>query len=105
MTIDDARTLHQKAWDSLFDLVMLINGLLQSLDIMARRAIGITPVTGFVIEFDTGLARQLLDEIDTLTPQVSAGIEEVNQCAGKIGKPQIQWRPMEIRDDELRWRQ
>ena len=34
---------------------------------------------GMLIEFDTDLARQLMDEIDTMTPQIFAGIKDVDE--------------------------
>ena len=89
MTIGDTWKLHREAWNRLFDVVELRNKLLRRLAILATRAMDMTPATGMVIEVDTGLARQLLDEINTLTPRIFAGVAEVNLYAEQIGKPII----------------
>ena len=99
MTAGDARTSYGKAWDRLFELLVQRNKSLRCLNMMVSLTTEVTPATGMVIEFDTSLARQLLDEVDTLTPRISEAIEDVNKDAEKIAKPQIQWRKLYLPDD------
>ena len=92
MTTGDLRKLYREAWNRLFEVVKLRNKLLRRLDVMATPAISITLATGMLIEFDTDQARALLAEIDRLTPRLKAGVEEVNQYAGRTGSPVVKWQ-------------
>ncbi len=90
----DFRTPYRDAWNRLFGLVKLRNQRLQRLNSMAAPAMSLTLTTGMIYEFDTDLARELLNEIDELTPQIKAGIEEVNGYVDKIGTPEIRWQTL-----------
>ena len=99
MTIGDSGTPYGEAWERLFQLLLRRSNLLRHLELMVSLTKEGTPAAGMVIEFDTPLARQLLDELDTLTPLISAEIEEVNKYGERIGKPQIKWRKLYLSDD------
>jgi hypothetical protein len=90
----DFRKPYQEAWNRLFEVVKLRNKRLQHLNTMAAAAMSLTLTTGMIYEFNTDLARGLLNEIDDLTPQIKAGIEEVNAYVDKIGTPEIRWQTL-----------
>jgi len=94
MVTGDFRKLYRDAWNRLFEVVKLRNQRLRRLDTMAAPAMSVTMATTMIFEFDTDLARQLLVEIDELTPRINAGMEEVNGYAAKTGAPTVQWRSM-----------
>ena len=94
MVTGDFRKPYREAWNRLFEVVKLRNQRLRRLDMMAAPAMSLTMATSMIFEFDTNLARQLLAEIDELTPRINAGIEEVNGYAAKTGAPTVQWQSM-----------
>ena len=99
MAMDDVCALHDQAWKQLSDLVQERSRLLRSLAQMATIAAEITPATGMMVEFDIEKARPLLDQVEDLTPQIAAGIVQVNRHARGIGKPQIRWFKIEAEND------
>jgi hypothetical protein len=92
----DFRKPYREAWNRLFGLVKLRNQRLQHLNSMAAPAMSITLAASMIYEFNTDLARELLNEIDDLTPQIKAGIEEVNGYVDKIGTPEIRWQTLPV---------
>ncbi len=51
-----------------------------------------------VIEFDAGVAQEILARVHQLTLEISVAMGEVNQWARAAGKPPIQWRRVDLRD-------
>jgi hypothetical protein len=51
----------------------------------------VLPVEAHVAEFDTAMARRILDKIDALTPPVQEALDEFNQQLAKINRPPITW--------------
>ena len=98
MPSEDVGPLHEAAWEHLCELVSQRDKLLHSLEAAARVAMDITPAIGVVIDYDSISARDLLDAIDQLTPRIVAQMEELNGYARQIGKPEITWRKIDLRD-------
>ena len=94
MTVGGARKYHDAAWKRLLDLVSARNKLLRHLDMMARPSVDSSPTEGFLFEFDTAQARELLAAIDELTPRITAAMEEANTYAEKMGLPRIRWQSL-----------
>lgn len=80
---------YEAAWKQLSDLVRARNDRLDELKQLTAPAADLTLATGMYYQFDTGRARAILQEIDRLTPAILAGIEQVNDLAGAIGRPKI----------------
>ena len=98
MLSEDIRTFHEAALQRLSGLVSERDKSLRLLEITARVATGITPATGMVIEFDIASARNLVDAIYELTPKIAAQMVELNGYARQLGKPDIIWQAIDIRD-------
>lgn len=98
MSGDDLRTRYDAAWNRLLDLVSQRDKLLHRLDAPIHVAMDITPTRGMVIEFDTVSQRSALDAIDQLGPQISAAMAEVNELRPQLGKPEIIWQKVDLRD-------
>ena len=94
MATGDLRKQYRDAWDKLFEVVKLRSQHLRRLDKMVAPAMSVTMATSMIFEFDTDLARQLLAEIDELTPRINAGMAEVNGYAAKTGTPTVRWQSM-----------
>ena len=88
----DKIRLYAEALERLTTLVKMRSLLLRRLHAAAEVAANITPAVGMVVEYDTGSARALLDEIDAMALSVAAGVDDVNRCAAEIGKPPIRWQ-------------
>ena len=90
----DFRKPYRDAWNRLFEVVKLRNQRLRHLDMMAAPAMSMTLATGMIYEFDTDVARELVNEIDELTPRIEKGMHEVNEYADKVGSPHIRWQSL-----------
>ncbi len=88
---NDAHTLHDQAVEKLSELVQERSRLLRKLARMTTAAADIMPETNLVVEFDIARARDLVAQIEELTPEIAAGVVQVNLRARQIGVPQIRW--------------
>ncbi len=98
MPEEDVRDLYYAAWERLEQLVLERSKLLHALEAPAQVPLDITSVTGFVIEYDTAAARDVLNAIDELTPRISAAMGELNGYARQIGRKGVEWRKIDLRD-------
>ncbi len=94
MNTADFRKPYREAWNKLFGLVKMRNARLQRLNIMVAPALSITLASGTIYQFDTDLARELLVQIDELTPLIEAGIDEVNRYADRTDSPRVRWKSL-----------
>ena len=81
MFTGDLRRLYREAWNRLFSVVKMRNNLLRRLDMMAAPAMSMTLATGMIYDFDTDTARELVYQIEELTPHINAGMQELNEYA------------------------
>jgi hypothetical protein len=98
MTTSDDRKAYREAWSRLYELVNRRTRLLRRLDAMVEPAMKIMPATGMVIVFSTDQAREILAQIDDLTPLIDRAIEETNRWADKIRSPTVRWQISPTRD-------
>ncbi len=88
----EARKCYHDAWNRLYSTLQARNSLLRQIDSMAVPAISITMATNMIVQFDTDLARQLLNDVDDLAPRISEGMAEVNRFAEAAELPKLHWQ-------------
>ncbi len=97
MSLLTYRELYDEAWNELLELVASRNALLRMLETMSRMAMGVTPASGIIIEFDVTRAEQIVARIEELTAEISYGIQEVNSLAEQCGAPSVKWQNIALR--------
>ncbi len=92
MVTRDCRWLYQDAWNRLFSLVKLRKNLLRRLDMTAALAMAMSLAAGVIYDFDADTARELVNQIDELTPRISSDMEHVKQYADQAGLHRVRWQ-------------
>ncbi len=94
MANNDLRTRYTVARGRLYDLVDARNKLLDELEELFRPAQDLTVRTRLVAEIDTAWARELLDRVDALMPEIDQAMAHTNRLGQRIAKPGIRWGKM-----------
>ncbi len=87
----EARRYYQEAWDRLFRAARSRSTLARQLQSMAAPVVPLMLSRNIVVQFDTDLARQFLDQIDETTASINASMAELNKYASKAGLPKVHW--------------
>ncbi len=83
---------YEQARQKLLALVLARNKLLLRLDGLTLTPLNLSPASGLVADFDRTAARQIIDEVDRLAPQIDDLLAEVNRLAVECGKPTLDWQ-------------